>query len=238
MHNPNFTNLTSVDSVSLMTTWLAVFPTVAAGFGLGLSLIIAIGAQNAYVLQRGIRREHVLVVVVLCALSDAVLIALGVLGIGVVIERFPNTITVVRWGGAVFLIGYGLLAARRVFRPRATDSSTGVTGNSGTTRGAPSLTTTVATVLALTWLNPHVYLDTVLLLGSVANGYSGGELAEAGRWLFGSGAMAASVVWFSALGFGSRFLAGLFTRPVAWQILDAAIAVTMIALGILLIVGA
>lgn len=236
MQNRNFTNVAGLASVTGMTTTpLAFLPTLAAGFGLGLSLIIAIGAQNAYVLQRGIRREHVLAVVVLCAVSDAVLIALGVLGIGAVIERFPAVIGIVRWGGAAFLIGYGLLAAGRVFRARRLDSGASDGRGSGSAAVGPSLATTIATVLALTWLNPHVYLDTVLLLGSVANGYGHGELGDSGRWIFGAGAMIASVVWFSALGFGSRYLAGLFTRPVAWRVLDGIIAVTMIALGVQLI---
>ena len=134
---------------------------VIAGLGLGLSLIVAIGAQNAFVLRQGIRREHVLPVVLVCALSDAVLIIAGVSGIGFVVERFPVVLVVLRWAGAAFLLGYGLLAARRALAPSGLAADRG--GNSLSLRAA------VLTVIGLTWLNPHVYLDTVLLLGSIAN---------------------------------------------------------------------
>jgi L-lysine exporter family protein LysE/ArgO len=190
-----------------------------AGLGTGLSLIIAIGAQNAFVLRQGIRRRHVPAVVAICAVSDAVLIALGVAGIGVVVTAWPQAITVVAVVGGVFLICYGLLAARRVLRPGHLDPSD---------RGNGSLANAVLTCLALTWLNPHVYLDTLLLLGSVANGY-GQE-----RWYFGIGAATGSVLWFGGLGFGARLLGGLFARPVAWRVLDAFIAVTMITMGVLM----
>ncbi len=198
------------------------FPVLAAGFGLGLSLIVAIGAQNAFVLRQGIRREHVLPIVLICALSDAVLILLGISGIGFVIERFPVALIVIRFAGAAFLIGYGLLAARRAF-------------TAGSLKVAPggerlSLGTASVTVLALTWLNPHVYLDTVLLLGSIANSHG-----DDGRWLFGIGAVLASFVWFAVLGFGARLLGPMFSQRVAWRILDAAIAVTMLALGLRLL---
>ncbi|TAM71117.1 MAG: amino acid transporter [Microbacteriaceae bacterium] len=197
----------------------------AAGLGLGLSLIVAIGAQNAYVLRQGIRREHIAVIVAICALSDLVLILLGISGIGFVIKQFPAALTVIRFAGVAFLFGYGLLAGRRAFMRQVlqTDASA----------PRPSLRTAMLTVLALTWLNPHVYLDTVLLLGSVANTHG-----DPGRWAFGLGAAIASVVWFALLGFGARFLGPLFARPIAWRVLDAAIAVTMIALGIRLLLGA
>jgi len=190
----------------------------AAGFGLGLSLIIAIGAQNSYVLRQGIRIEHVFAVVAICAVSDAVLILSGISGLGLVIETFPGLLTIIRWGGVAFLVGYGLLAARRSLAPGALT----VSGDEGST----SLRTTVFTVLALTWLNPHVYLDTVLLLGSVANTHG-----DDGRWVFGAGAVVGSLVWFTVLGYGARMLGGLFTRPIAWRLLDGAIAVTMLGLG-------
>lgn len=202
----------------------AAFATAAAGFGLGLSLIIVIGAQNAFVLRQGIRREHVLSIVAICTVSDAVLILLGISGIGFVIARLPVVLTIVRYAGAAFLIGYGLLAARRVFTRQSlqTDEST----------VHVPVRTAVLTVLALTWLNPHVYIDTVLLLGSVANTHG-----QSGRWVFGAGAILASVVWFSALGFGARFLGPLFSRPLSWRILDAAIAVVMIGLGLRLLLA-
>lgn len=195
-----------------------------AGLGLGLSLIVAIGAQNAFVLRQGIRREHIVPVIVICALSDAALIALGVGGAGILFDAVPWLITVARFAGAAFLLGYGILAARRAIRPAAMDDSAAP---------APSsLGAVVATVLALTWLNPHVYLDTVVLLGSIANTH-GDE-----RWWFGAGAALGSVLWFSALGFGARMLAPLFARPAAWRILDGAIALVMLAIATSLVIGA
>ncbi len=209
-----------------------------AGMGLGLSLIIAIGAQNVFVLRQGIRREHVLAVVIVCAVSDAVLIAAGIAGIGAVLSAIPWLVEVVRWVGAAFLVGYGMLAARRAWRPRAAlvvDESS--TTESGATTGAATavappqarLRTVVLTALALTWLNPHVDLDTVFLLGSIA-----GTHGDA-RWLFGAGAMAASVAWFTALGFGARYLSRWLSTPRAWRWLDAGIAVVMVAIGLSLV---
>ena len=194
-----------------------------SGLGFGLSLIIAIGAQNAFVLRQGLRREHVLPVVAICALSDALLITLGVGGLGSLLQLVPWLLVVVRVGGAAFLIVYGVLAARRAFRPSAL-----IAADDGTTT---PLWTAVATVLALTWLNPHVYLDTVVLLGSVA-GTHGDE-----RWWFGVGAVVASILWFTALGFGARFLRPLFARPIAWRILDGVIAIVMIAIAVSLLLG-
>jgi L-lysine exporter family protein LysE/ArgO len=194
-----------------------------AGLGLGLSLIVAIGAQNAFVLRQGLRREHVLVVVIICAASDAVLIALGIAGLGALIEQAGWLLIVVRIAGAAFLIWYGVRSAMRAARPAALDTDPA---------GAPiSLRTAVVTVLALTWLNPHVYLDTVVLLGSIAGTY--GDL----RWWFGLGAIIGSIVWFSALGFGSRMLRPLFARPISWRILDASIAVVMFAIAASLLIG-
>ncbi|MFD4260076.1 LysE/ArgO family amino acid transporter [Streptomyces sp. NPDC058534] len=196
----------------------------AAGFGTGLSLIVAIGAQNAFVLRQGIRRDAVLAVVGICALSDALLIALGVGGVGAVVVAWPDALTVVGWIGGAFLLCYGALAARRVFRPAGALRAEGDT--SGSRRRA------VLTCLALTWLNPHVYLDTVFLLGSVA--------ADRGalRWTFGLGAVVASLVWFAALGFGARHLGRFLARPAAWRVLDGLVAATMIVLGVSLIAGA
>jgi len=202
----------------------AVLLPLAAGLGLGLSLIVAIGAQNAFVLRQGIRAKHVLAVVAICALSDLVLIFLGISGVGLVIGQFPVALVVVRWLGAAFLVAYGLLAARRAFLGGRLEVERD--GNGSTLRSV------VLTVLALTWLNPHVYLDTVLLLGSVANTHG-----DAGRWLFGAGAGVASIVWFTALGFGARLLAGVFARPLAWRILDGVIAATMVVLGVGLVLG-
>lgn len=194
-----------------------------AGLGLGLSLIIAIGAQNAFVLRQGIRREHVFTVVAICALSDAVLILLGITGIGFVVERLPFVLEVIRYLGAAFLLGYGVLAARRVFRPQSIEADARL--------NRVSLRNAVLTVLALTWLNPHVYLDTILLLGSVANTHG-----DHGRWYFAAGAVLASLAWFTVLGYGARLLGPIFARPVAWRVLDGAIALTMFALGLKLLV--
>ncbi|WML78696.1 LysE/ArgO family amino acid transporter [Streptomyces sp. VNUA74] len=196
----------------------------AAGFGTGLSLIVAIGAQNAFVLRQGIRRDAVLAVVGICALSDALLIALGVGGVGAVVVAWPDALTVVGWIGGAFLLCYGALAARRVFRPEGALRAEG--------DGAGSRRRAVLTCLALTWLNPHVYLDTVFLLGSVA--------ADRGplRWTFGLGAAAASLVWFAVLGLGARHLGRFLARPAAWRVLDGLVAATMIALGVSLVAGA
>ncbi|MFJ3889579.1 LysE/ArgO family amino acid transporter [Streptomyces rubrogriseus] len=196
----------------------------AAGFGTGLSLIVAIGAQNAFVLRQGVRRDAVLAVVGICALSDAVLIALGVGGVGAVVVAWPGALTAVGWIGGAFLLCYGALAARRVFRPSGALRADG--DAAGSRRRA------MLTCLALTWLNPHVYLDTVFLLGSVA--------ADRGplRWTFGLGAAAASLVWFAALGFGARYLGRFLSRPAAWRVLDGLVAATMIVLGVSLVAGA
>jgi L-lysine exporter family protein LysE/ArgO len=204
-------------------TWI---PAALAGLGLGLSLIIAIGAQNAFVLRQGLRREHVRLVVAICALSDLALIALGIGGGGLLFTAVPWLVQVVRWVGAAFLFLYGLLAARRALRPSVMGTDHGA---------APSTAGTLSvalTCLALTWLNPHVYLDTVVLLGSVASTH--GEA----RWAFGAGAGLGSILWFSALGFGARLLGPLFARPIAWRVLDAIIAVVMIGLAVSLAVSA
>lgn len=201
-------------------------PTLAAalaGLGFGLSLIVAIGAQNAYVLRQGLRKEHVFVVVVICALSDAMLIAVGVAGLGAIIQQLEWLLLLIELVGGVFLCTYGVMAAKRAWKPEVLNTDTG--------GKAVSLKVAVGTVLALTYLNPHVYLDTVLLLGSVAGTY------EANRWWFAAGAMLGSVIWFSTLGFGARLLAPVFKKPTAWRVLDAIIAVVMFSLGTSLLVS-
>ena len=219
-----------------------MLPPLLAGLGLGLSLIVAIGAPNLFVLRQGIRREHVLAVVVVCAASDAILIVLGVSGVGLALAALPWLVTAVRWAGAAFLVGYGLLAARRAWRPAGAltvdDPRDDIAGSATErpvqvqpTTTATRLSATVLTVLALTWLNPHVYLDTVFLLGGVANTHGDD------RWLFALGAVMASILWFSALGFGARYLGRWLATPRAWRILDAIIAVVMIVLGVSLVVG-
>ena len=193
-----------------------------SGLASGLSLIVAIGAQNAFVLRQGILRSHVLLVVAVCAVSDLVLIVLGVAGIGVLIERAPAVLDVVRWAGAVFLLVYGILAASRAIRGSQP-------ARPGVRQGGTWLAA-LGTCLSLTWLNPHVYLDTVLLLGSLA-GTHGAE----GRWWFAAGAGLGSVAWFAALGAGARFLGPLFQRRNAWRVLDAGIALVMITLAVMLV---
>ena len=194
-----------------------------AGLGTGMSLIVAIGAQNAFVLRQGIRREHVLAVVAICAVSDAVLISVGITGVGSVLRAWPSAVTATGWIGGAFLVTYGVLAARRALRPERLDAA-------GTAGG--SLKAAVLTCLAMTWLNPHVYLDTVLLLGSVAAGH--GSL----RWVFGLGAMLASLAWFAGLGYGARLLGNLLSHPTAWRVLDALVAATMLAIGATLLTHA
>ena len=194
----------------------------AAGLGLGLSLIVAIGAQNAFVLRQGLRVEHVAAVVAVCLLSDVVLIAAGVGGAGALVTRAPDVVAVVCFAGAAFLLVYGLMAARRAVRPAAL-----LPDATGDRRG---LAVTVTTALALTWLNPHVYLDTVVLLGSLAGTY------DDRRWWFGAGAALGSAVWFIGLGYGARLLRPVFARPAAWRVLDALIAVVMLSLAVSLAV--
>lgn len=239
------------------------FTVLAAGLGLGFSLIVAIGAQNVFVLRQGIRREHVFAVAAICAVSDAVLIAAGVGGMGAALQAAPWLVGVARWAGAAFLVGYAFLAARRALRGTETglvvgeDASAGPTGGRvarsayrdrdgrgglGAGAGASSSTTGVATrtavlpvvltCLALTWLNPHVYLDTVVLLGSV--GATHGDE----RWIFALGAMLASVVWFFTLAYGARLLGGVLASPRAWRILDGIIAVVMLAIAVSLVLPA
>jgi L-lysine exporter family protein LysE/ArgO len=187
-----------------------------SGFLLGLSLIMAIGAQNAFVLRQGLRREHVFAVCLTCAASDALLIAAGVAGMGFLAGHAPWIAPVMTWAGAAFLLVYGALSFRRALRPGALS----VTG-----QGAGSLRSALLTCLALTWLNPHVYLDTVVLLGSVAAGYPESGLA------IGAGAVAASFVFFFALGYGARALVPVFARPAAWRLLDLGVGLVMWAIA-------
>jgi L-lysine exporter family protein LysE/ArgO len=199
--------------------------TAILGFGTGLALIVVIGSQNAFVLRQGIRGEHVAAVVLVCSVSDALLIAAGIAGIGALIQASPAVVDVARFAGAAFLVAYGVMAARRAIRSGSLAASA--------RQGALSAGAAISTVLALTWLNPHVYLDTVLLLGSVAN-----QQAQDLRWWFGAGAITASVAWFSALGFGARMLRPFFARPASWRLLDGLIAAVMLALGVRLAIGA
>lgn len=196
------------------------------GFGTGLALIVAIGAQNAYILRLGIegRTRTILPAVLICSVSDAVLIFAGILGIGLVVEQTPAALIVIRIVGAAFLLAYGVFATVRAFKPRALVANAAPTPIS--TRVA------AATMLALTWLNPHVYLDTLIFLGSVAN-----QQGDSARWWWGAGAVMASFVWFFGLGFGARHLRPFFARPGSWRILDGFIAVVMLSLGVRMALG-
>lgn len=193
--------------------------TLLLGFATGAALIIAIGAQNAYVLRQGLRREHVGVVIAICAVSDIVLITAGVAGIGWVSRLHPSSLDVLRYAGAAYLTWFGL---RSLWSARR---SAGLTAS--TPRGAGSV---AATAVALTWLNPHVYLDTVLMLGSVAN-----QHGPDGRWIFATGAVIASGVWFTGLGLGARALAPRLAHARTWQIIDVLVGVVMLTIATLLL---
>ncbi len=194
---------------------------LTAGFLLGLSLIVAVGAQNAFILRQGLRREHVLPLVLTCALSDAILIALGVGGFATVLAHIDWLEPLMRYAGAAFLLVYAMRSLKSAL---AGGSALTVEGDRRTSLGAA-----VLTCLALTWLNPHVYLDTVVLLGSISTRYAGQERA------FAIGAMTASFVFFFSLGYGARLLAPLFSKPVAWRILDGIIALVMTSIGLSLL---
>ncbi|WP_407568238.1 LysE/ArgO family amino acid transporter [Arsenicicoccus dermatophilus] len=187
----------------------------------GLGLIVAIGAQNAFVLRQGIVRRYVGVVVTICALSDAVLILAGVAGVGALITAHPTIVTVARWAGAIYLVQFGIRTALAARHPQALTADE---------RGVGSLRAAVLTTLAFTWLNPHVYLDTVVMLGSLSATHG-----AQGRWWFGLGATCASILWFTGLGHGARWLRPVFARPRSWQVLDLVIAAVMITLGLSLL---
>lgn len=192
-----------------------------SGFLLGLSLIVAIGAQNAYILRQGLLRQHVFILCLICALSDALLIVAGVAGLGSLISQSPVLILVVTIGGAAFLFWYGYSAFRRAMHPDALQIK----------NTAPvSLKAAIGTCLALTFLNPHVYLDTVVLLGSLSARYEGSA-----RVAYAAGAVAASFIWFFALGYGARLLQPVFAKASAWRVLDCLIGFIMWAIGLSLL---
>ena len=192
--------------------------TYLAGFSLGLSLILAIGSQNAFVLKQGLKKRHVFIVCLVCALSDAILISLGVAGFGTVVKQFPTIEIVARYGGAVFLSIYALLSFKSAFtESHALEAEVETEG---------SLFKTVAICLAFTWLNPHVYLDTVILLGSVSTQY------HPQQFQFALGAVIASFVFFFSLGYGAKFLSPIMKSPSSWRILDALVALIMFTIAI------
>lgn len=197
---------------------MLVTSTFLSGLGLGAGLIMAIGAQNLHVLRTGLRREHVGITVLACIVVDATLIALGVAGMGAAVQASPALLSVAKWGGAAFLLWYGIRSWRAVFASAALKAAPDAARSSA--RHA------LASVLALSLLNPHVYLDTVVLLGAI-----GGSFAPPERPAFALGAMCASVLWFSALGYGATRLSPLFAKPVAWKWIDAIAGTTMLALS-------
>jgi L-lysine exporter family protein LysE/ArgO len=196
---------------------------IIAGFALGGGLIVAIGAQNAFVIRQGVLNSHVFWICLFCSVSDAILIWGGTYGLGVILQQLPLLIPIMRYGGVAFLIWYGVKAAQRVLHPEA------MAGEGKTTT---SLFLALASCAAFTWLNPHVYLDTVVLVGSIANARPSGEQAP-----FALGATLASFVWFFAIGYGAKALRGPLSKPTVWRIIDAAIALIMFWLAIKLLVG-
>lgn len=189
------------------------------GLGLGASLIIAIGAQNAYVLRQGLRRQHVFAVASLCFLIDAVLIALGAGGFASLLHAVPSLPDIAAWGGAAFLAAYSLRSFYAAMKPGKLTAENGSNGGSG-------LRAALVTALALSLLNPHVYLDTVILLGGIAAQYTGDA-----RLAFALGAMLASGLWFYGLGYGAKRLAPFFASPRSWRILDGFVGCVMAAIA-------
>ncbi|MCW9034664.1 MAG: LysE/ArgO family amino acid transporter [Rhodospirillales bacterium] len=196
--------------------------TALKGFGLGAGLIIAIGAQNAYVLRQGILGQHVFIICTICAVSDMALIAIGAMGLGTVIANQPMLADIATWGGAIFLLWLSFQSFRNAAKPHVLKEGEGAAGL--------TLKAAVTTTLALTFLNPHVYLDTVVLIGTIV-----GQYAFEQRIAFTIGAMTASIVWFYSLGYGARLLRPLFAKPTTWRWLDIIIGCIMAAIAISLI---
>ena len=191
------------------------------GFLLGGSLILAIGAQNAFILRQGLLKQHVFILCLICAASDALLIAAGVGGLGTIIDGHPEFVFWVTIGGALFLLAYAIFALQRALKPQAMEAASSGQGN---------LKAAMAQCLAFTFLNPHVYLDTVVLVGGISSRYIGQE-----KTAFAAGAMTASFIWFFSLGYGARLLQPVFAKPRAWQILDLIIAAVMTMIAISLV---
>ena len=207
----------SRELVNVQSAFMIAF---TSGIASGLALIIAIGAQNAFVIRQGLQRQHVLIVVLLCAISDALLIAAGTAGLGKVIESAPQALEIVRWFGVSYLAFFGIKSVRSAFRHNSLTLEQGA---------VVSRKRTVFTVLGLTFLNPHVYLDTVIFLGSIANQF------PTDKWLFSSGAMVASFLWFFSIGFGSTMAARFMVKVILWKVLDLSVAAIMFTLAAYLI---
>ena len=194
---------------------IAILPGLLTGF----SLIIAIGAQNAFVIRQGLRREHILLIVLLCAISDAALILVGTGGLGRIIQGNQIALEIIRWFGVAYLTWFGLRSLRSAFKSQSLQVGEVLQARAGDV---------ARSALALTFLNPHVYLDTVILLGSVANQF------ESDRWFFALGACLASIIWFTTIGFGARSASRFMSKPIFWKILDSIIALVMFSIGITL----
>ncbi len=189
---------------------------IIPGFLAGLSLIIAIGAQNAFVIRQGLTKKFVLLTVLICAFSDAILIALGASGLGALIKSNKNILEFVRWFGVIYLLWFAFKSAKSVFKKEVLNSA----GEASANRKS-----VILTVLALTFLNPHVYLDTVILLGSISNQFG------TDKWFFVIGAMLASFIWFTAIGFGAKSASRFMSQPIFWKILDSIIALVMVSIA-------
>ncbi len=189
---------------------------IVPGFLAGLSLIIAIGAQNAFVIRQGLTKKYVLLTVLICACSDALLIALGASGLGALIKSNKDLLEFVRWFGVAYLLWFAFKSARSAFKSAALNSA----GEASADKKS-----VVLTVLALTFLNPHVYLDTVILLGSISNQFG------SDKWFFVTGAIVASFLWFTSIGFGAKSASRFMSRPIFWKILDSLIAAIMLSIA-------
>jgi L-lysine exporter family protein LysE/ArgO len=200
-----------------------IFNAIAAGFALGGGLIVAIGAQNAFVIRQGVLNQHVFWVCLFCAISDAILIWGGTFGLSGLLLWMPQVLAFMRWGGVLFLAWYGVKALRRALHPDALLEDG---------RAAPTLPAALLLCAAFTWLNPHVYLDTVVLVGSIANSRPRGEQAS-----FAAGASLASFVWFFTIGYGAKVLRGPLSQPKTWRMIDFAIAAIMFWLAVKLAFG-
>ena len=189
------------------------------GFLTGLSLIVAIGAQNAFVIRQGLLRSHVLLIVSICSLSDAFLIFLGVGGLGAIVKTNQDLLTFIRWFGVAYLTWFGMKSLHSAFKENQLLAS-----------GAVGMTwqRTLGTVLALTYLNPHVYLDTVIFVGSIANQFTND------KWFFATGASLASLIWFASIGFGAQAASKLMSKPIFWKIFDIFVALVMLSIALTL----
>ena len=194
---------------------IALFP----GLLTGLSLIIAIGAQNAFVIRQGLAKSHILLVVIFCSLSDALLIFLGTGGLGTLIQSKPGLLEFIRWFGVIYVSWFGIKSLRSAFKKQEFSAGSGLSS---------SRKSIVLSLIGFTILNPHVYLDTVILVGSVANQF------HADRWYFALGASIGSILWFTSIGYGARAASKYMSRPIFWKVLDIVIAIVMFSVAILL----